>query len=74
MQERGWTLYELEKRTGISQSTARRWVRGEAAPSLGVLLRLADLFELCSFEEVLGGQLGLTRCREAIVAAETASV
>lgn len=58
LQERGLSERDLQRSEGISTGTIHKWKTGEGAPSLGVLLHLVDVFELCSIEEILGGPLG----------------
>src|SRR5947207_11291227 len=65
LQARGWGPADLERHEGIAYNTVRRWISGDAAPSLGVLLHLVDVFELCSVEELLGGRSGTRACRVA---------
>lgn len=65
LRERGWGAADLQRREGIAYNTVRRWIAGDAAPSLGILLHLVDVFELCSIEELLGGTSGTRACRTA---------
>jgi ribosome-binding protein aMBF1 (putative translation factor) len=43
--DRGWSLQDLAKRTGISRSTLSRSERGEVSPTAAVLTRLATAYE-----------------------------
>lgn len=61
--ENGMTEWSLQEQEGISYNTTKSWQRGDSAPTLGVLLRLVDVFGLCSIEEILGGPLGTRLAR-----------
>jgi transcriptional regulator with XRE-family HTH domain len=43
--DRGWSLQDLAKRTGVSRSTLSRAERGEVSPTAAVLTRLATAYE-----------------------------
>ena len=47
------TKYRLERQTGISSETMRRWQRGRYEPTVENLVRLADHFG-CSVDFILG--------------------
>jgi transcriptional regulator with XRE-family HTH domain len=48
--ERSWTLDELAARSGISRRLIVQIEQGQANPSIGTLLRLADAFEVALAE------------------------
>ena len=41
---RGWTEYELAKRSGITQSTISTWYRTNCKPSMKSLQKICDVF------------------------------
>jgi transcriptional regulator with XRE-family HTH domain len=43
---RGWSLADLAERSGVSRAAISKIERGEASPTAGVLVRLADAFDL----------------------------
>jgi transcriptional regulator with XRE-family HTH domain len=43
---RGWTLADLAGRSGVSRAAISKIERGESSPTAGVLVRLADAFDL----------------------------
>jgi transcriptional regulator with XRE-family HTH domain len=43
---RGWSLADLAERSGVSRGAISKVERGEASPTAGVLVRLADAFDL----------------------------
>jgi transcriptional regulator with XRE-family HTH domain len=44
--DRGWTLAELEARSGLSPRVAARIERGEREPDVSILIVLADVFDI----------------------------
>ena len=44
--ERGWTEYELAKRSGMAQSTISTWYRADKTPSLASLENICHGFEI----------------------------
>lgn len=61
--EHGLSEWALQEQEGIAYNTVKSWERGDSAPTLGILLRLVEVFELCSIEELLGGPLGTRLAR-----------
>jgi len=43
---RGWSLTDLAERSGVSRGAISKIERGESSPTAGLLLRLADAFDL----------------------------
>jgi len=43
---RGWTLADLAERSGVSRGAISKIERGESSPTAGLLVRLADAFDL----------------------------
>jgi transcriptional regulator with XRE-family HTH domain len=43
---RGWSLAELAARSGVSRGAISKIERGESSPTAGLLVRLADAFDL----------------------------
>jgi len=43
---RGWSLADLAERSGVSRGAISKIERGESSPTAGVLVRLADAFDL----------------------------
>ena len=61
LDERGWDLEELERRSGIQKQSLRLWTAGAHPPKLAALVHLTRVFELSSMEELIGGPLGTTQ-------------
>lgn len=51
--ERGLTLSQLEKFTGISNVNLGRWERGEVLPSIEFCVQLADFYGI-TVDELIG--------------------
>lgn len=49
----GTTRYRLQKKTNISESTMRYWIRGKTAPSIVNVVKIAEALE-CTVDFVLG--------------------
>jgi transcriptional regulator with XRE-family HTH domain len=45
-ESRGWTLADLAERSGVSRGAISKIERGESSPTAGLLVRLADAFDL----------------------------
>jgi transcriptional regulator with XRE-family HTH domain len=43
---RGWSLTDLAERSGVSRGAISKVERGESSPTAGLLVRLADAFDL----------------------------
>jgi len=43
---RGWSLADLAERSGVSRGAISKIERGESSPTAGLLVRLADAFDL----------------------------
>jgi transcriptional regulator with XRE-family HTH domain len=43
---RGWSLADLAERSGVSRAAISKIERGESSPTAGLLVRLADAFDL----------------------------
>lgn len=48
--ERGWTLYELSKRTNISESTIYTWKRKNKCPSIPVLDKICNAYGITLYQ------------------------
>jgi len=51
--ERGKSLLDVEKETGISNQNLSRWERNEVLPNIDFCVRLAKYYEV-SIEELIG--------------------
>ncbi|MDE6868030.1 MAG: helix-turn-helix domain-containing protein [Clostridia bacterium] len=51
--ERGLSLIQLEKATGISNVNLSRWERGEVIPSIEFCVKLADFYGI-TVDELIG--------------------
>ena len=58
---RGWSEYELAKRSGIPQSTISSWYRKNCNPSMKSLLKICDVF-CVTLSQLIGadGEVTLT--------------
>lgn len=54
--ERGKTLLEVERETGISNENLSRWERGKSVPSLDFCIKLADYYEI-TIDELIGREI-----------------
>lgn len=52
--ERGWSLYELSKRTDISEATVYTWKRKGKSPSIYVLEKICDSYGITLFQFFMG--------------------
>lgn len=52
--EKGWSGYELSKRTGISANAVYGWNRAESKPSLANILKICEAMDL-SLEQFFCG-------------------
>lgn len=48
--ERGWSLYELSKRTDISEATVYTWKRKGKSPSIPVLEHICDSYGITLYQ------------------------
>ena len=48
--ERGWSLYELSKRTDISESTIYTWKRKNKCPSIPVLSKICAVYGITVYQ------------------------
>ncbi len=48
--ERGWSLYELSKRTEIAESTIYTWKRNNKYPSLPVLGKICNAYGISLYQ------------------------
>ena len=48
--ERGWSLYELSKRTNIAEATIYTWKRKNKAPSIPVLEKICSTFGITLYQ------------------------
>ena len=64
LRERGVSVYQLSKMTGIAASTFSDWKSGRSTPKTDKLARIAEAFSI-SLDELLGTSLGKTREKES---------
>ncbi len=64
LKERGLTVYQLSKVTGIAASTFSDWKSGRSTPKTDKLARIAQVLEV-SLDELLGIPAGLTRAESS---------
>lgn len=48
--ERGWSLYELSKRTNIAEATIYTWKRKNKTPSIPVLEKICETYGITLFQ------------------------
>ena len=48
--ERGWSLYELSKRTNIAESTIYTWKRKNKCPSIAVLSKICEAYGITIYQ------------------------
>lgn len=48
--ERGWSLYELSKRTDIAESTIYTWRRKNKCPSINVLGKICEAYGITLYQ------------------------
>ena len=53
---RGWSEYELSKRSGIPQSTISSWYRTNTRPSMKSLQKICDVFRI-TISQLLGEEV-----------------
>ncbi len=66
--ERGWSLYELGKRTDISESTIYTWKRKNKCPSLPVLGKICNAYGITLYQFFNGiGDNSLTEEQKTVL-------
>lgn len=54
MKKNGWTMKELGEKVNRGESTVSMWISGKSTPPMGIVQKLADLFNISTDSMIYG--------------------